>query len=135
MRTLRGLLTDRWHGTGCRGSRWQGLRMSAPTVGPDVDDVAPVPPSVERSPVGGGRTTDVAWHHLAAEDVLDRLGTSSDGLGEEEAKRRLEKHGFNRLQRSRPVPWWRILLDQFTSPVVLLLVAAAVVSLAIGEGG
>jgi Ca2+-transporting ATPase len=66
--------------------------------------------------------------------VLASLETTlADGLSDEEVKRRLERFGPNRLERARPVSVWKILRDQLTSVVVLLLAAAAGVSLLLGD--
>jgi Ca2+-transporting ATPase len=77
--------------------------------------------------------TDLPWHSLPAEEAVARLGTSLAGLADEEAARRLERFGENRLRRARPVSAWKILGDQFASVVVLLLAAAAVVALLLGD--
>jgi Ca2+-transporting ATPase len=52
---------------------------------------------------------------------------------DEEAVRRLKRHGPNRLAPPKPVSAPRILRDQLTSVVVFLLVAAAAVSLLLGD--
>lgn len=49
------------------------------------------------------------------------------GLSSEEAARRRARHGPNRLREEPPVPAWRILLEEFRSPLVLVLIGAAVV--------
>jgi Ca2+-transporting ATPase len=73
------------------------------------------------------------WHSLAVEDVLDRLESSPDGLDADEARRRLERYGPNRLRRAESVSALSILASQFKSLVVLLLVAAALVTLVLGD--
>jgi Ca2+-transporting ATPase len=66
----------------------------------------------------------------SVESVLDAEGTTvDDGLDGDEARRRLEQHGPNRLRTSRARPVWRILIDQFESLVVLLLLGAAAAAL------
>ena len=75
-----------------------------------------------------------AWHCLAPEAVLQSLATSlTQGLSAEEAARRLASSGRNVLQEAPPRPAWRMLLDQFRDFMILMLLAAAVVSGAIGE--
>ncbi|HDI02792.1 MAG TPA: calcium-translocating P-type ATPase, PMCA-type, partial [Candidatus Aenigmarchaeota archaeon] len=51
------------------------------------------------------------------------------GLTEEEAKRRLKKYGKNVIERKERVGALKIFISQFTSPLILLLVAAAILSL------
>jgi Ca2+-transporting ATPase len=75
----------------------------------------------------------VSWHARTAEQTLALLETRSTGLDSDEAERRLARFGANRLERVEPVPAWRVLLDQFASLVVLLLLAAALVSLFLGD--
>ncbi len=69
---------------------------------------------------------------LPGVEVLRRLGSSPGGLGEGEAARRLAEHGPNAL-RSHAASPWRVLGRQLANPLLLLLVAAALVSLFVGE--
>ncbi|MFW5949867.1 MAG: cation-translocating P-type ATPase [archaeon] len=70
----------------------------------------------------------------AVETVLDSWGVSTeDGLSEQEISRRREEHGRNELRQSERKPWWRILVEQFTGFIIILLAIAALGALAIGE--
>ena len=51
------------------------------------------------------------------------------GLTESEAARRLAHYGPNRLQQSEPTSRWRLLVAQFTEPLVYLLLGAMAVSM------
>jgi Ca2+-transporting ATPase len=63
------------------------------------------------------------------DEVLAALGTDAHGgLGEEEARLRLERHGRNELAAQKPTPAWRKLLAQFQDALVVLLLAAALIS-------
>jgi P-type Ca2+ transporter type 2C len=73
------------------------------------------------------------WHALPPTAALESLSTTERGLDHEEAARRREEHGPNRLARIQAVSAWSVLVDQFRSIVVLLLVAAMVVALALGD--
>lgn len=73
------------------------------------------------------------WHTLNASDTLERLHTSGDGLSTEEAVQRLEQYGPNRIQEVRAARWYEVLGRQFTDVLILILLAAAVVSFAVGE--
>src|SRR5512139_2127312 len=76
----------------------------------------------------------VAWHSLDPAETLLRLGVEDgSGLTEEEAARRLAEAGPNELAERGGRSPASILLDQFASVMVGVLVAAAAVSLAIGE--
>lgn len=73
------------------------------------------------------------WHVRDRGAVLSALDATDQGLGEAEAAARLERYGRNRLPEQPPVPVWRIALRQFASPLIYVLLAAAGVSLAVGE--
>jgi Ca2+-transporting ATPase len=72
---------------------------------------------------------------LLADAVAEELGVDVEsGLDTRDAAARLARHGRNELRRPHRPPYLRIALGQFVDPLVALLVAAAVVSAAIGEG-
>ncbi len=75
----------------------------------------------------------VPWHGLAPESVAERLGVGLTGLSETEVAERLTRFGPNRLEPPPPPSRWRILLRQFQSPLIYVLLAAAGVALALGE--
>jgi Ca2+-transporting ATPase len=55
------------------------------------------------------------------------------GLDPAQATERLERDGPNELRAQARVPLWKLVLRQFESPLVLILVVAAVVSGALGD--
>jgi len=55
--------------------------------------------------------------------------STPEGLSADEAAARLERHGPNEIARRKTTPIWKQLLDQFTSPLVLILIGAAGISL------
>jgi Ca2+-transporting ATPase len=77
--------------------------------------------------------TERDWHRLETADVLTRLDTVMSGLTADEARRRLDTHGKNVLQlKERHTPL-RIFLNQFTDFMILVLMAAAILSGIIGD--
>lgn len=64
----------------------------------------------------------------SADDVLDRLGTSSRGLDEREAARRRRTGGPNELVDANPPRPLALLFAQFRSVFIVILLAAAVIS-------
>ena len=64
------------------------------------------------------------WHAQPVKEVLDRLKTLLDGLSDEDAARRLARCGPNRLPLPNHASALRVLLDQFHSIVVVLLIGA-----------
>ena len=73
------------------------------------------------------------WHARTPEEVLTALGSSAHGLSAPEAAARLAASGPNRFQAIRPTPLLRILVRQFSGTLVVLLFAAAAISLASGD--
>lgn len=54
------------------------------------------------------------------------------GLSTSEARKRLQENGRNELIRTSKVDPLKILLSQFTSPLILVLIAAAIISIGVG---
>lgn len=65
------------------------------------------------------------WHALTVEDTLKRLTTTLDGVPTAEVAERRMKHGTNALPRRVRVSTIAMVLNQFRSPLVLILFAAA----------
>jgi Ca2+-transporting ATPase len=75
------------------------------------------------------------WHALSAEEALVRSESGSHGLAPTEAARRLATTGPNALRSQPPVPAWRLLLDEFRSPLIGVLLAAAALLVAVALAG
>jgi Ca2+-transporting ATPase len=74
------------------------------------------------------------WHKTTTDDVLKQLNTSLErGLTQSEVDQRLQKVGLNELVDRGTQNPWKILFDQFKSVMVLILIAAAVISLLVGD--
>ncbi len=65
--------------------------------------------------------------------VVRELESSLSGLSDDEAKKRLERHGLNRLQEKGKKSAFAMFIEQFKDYMILILIAAAVVSGVIGE--
>ncbi|WPU07734.1 HAD-IC family P-type ATPase [Pseudarthrobacter oxydans] len=77
---------------------------------------------------------DPAHHGLPLHEVVLLLGTDHvRGLASAEVARRQEQFGANALPRSRGAGILRKLARQFNNPLVYVLLAAAAVTLALGE--
>ncbi len=73
-------------------------------------------------------------HVHAADAVARRLGVvPNQGLSADEVDLRRQRHGPNRLPEAAPRRWWQRVLDQFRDFMILVLLAAAVVSGLIGD--
>ena len=80
------------------------------------------------------RASEPTWHTLEIGEVVRRLGTNAgSGLGAAEAAKRLAEHGPNSLTTARRRSAVAMVLDQFKSLIVALLVAATVLALILGE--
>ena len=78
--------------------------------------------------------TPKAWHALPWEAAARALGSDPEtGLSDQEAADRLRRYGPNDLPRPRPPGLLTLYLRQFINPLIYLLAAAAIVSVAIGE--
>jgi Ca2+-transporting ATPase len=73
------------------------------------------------------------WHQKDIQQVIDELGSSPRGLSSEEARRRLQEHGPNELKEKAKKTLVMMFLDQFRDFMILVLIAAAVISGFIGE--
>lgn len=71
------------------------------------------------------------WYRLSADETLDKLDARREGLSKEQAASRLDKHGPNTIRSDQGVSAWKVLLDQFTSPLIYVLLVALVVTLVI----
>jgi len=76
---------------------------------------------------------DHSWHALATDAVLRELGSSAYGLDDRTAAERLTAHGENRLVPEPPVSDLVLLLRQFQSPLILILIVATGVTLLLRE--
>jgi Ca2+-transporting ATPase len=74
-----------------------------------------------------------AWYKLDSTELLNRLGTDAQGISEAEAGRRLAEHGPNELTERAAKSPWRILWEQFTATMVVILIVAAVIAGSLGE--
>jgi Ca2+-transporting ATPase len=76
------------------------------------------------------------WHAAEIDEVLEALKTSLFGITDEEAARRLEVYGPNELKEEKKKQWYHLVIEQFTSILVIILIISAAVSayLSIQEG-
>lgn len=69
---------------------------------------------------------EMEWYRAAVEEAFKKLQTSEKGLSENEAKDRLEREGPNKLPEGKGSSRFQILLHQFKSPLIYILLVAAV---------
>ena len=74
------------------------------------------------------------WHTLSLQDAVGALGVDrARGLDEADVLARRARYGLNRLAEKPPRSRWLLLLDQFRSLLILVLVGAALLAGAIGD--
>lgn len=74
------------------------------------------------------------WYARTADEAIAFWQTNPyDGLSSSEVKARLNKFGFNQMAEKPPEPWWKYFLAQFQDFMVLVLLAATLISAFLGE--
>ena len=73
------------------------------------------------------------WYLKTKEQALLELKTREQGITQYEATQRLEEYGPNELKKARKLTPLRIFLEQFRSFLIIILIAAVVISLLLGE--
>ncbi len=73
------------------------------------------------------------WHSMEIEEVLSELDASKEGLSEDEAQKRLEKYGPNKLQSKKGQSRLERFLSQFKNVLIYILLVAAVITAILGE--
>lgn len=73
-------------------------------------------------------TQAAPWHALAPDAALDALGTGRAGLTADEAVRRAVRFGPNEIRGAERTSRWAILLHQFASPLIAILLIALLIT-------
>ena len=77
---------------------------------------------------------NISWYALSIEQALRQLDVDPvQGLSASEAEQRVQQFGLNALVERAGKKPWRILWEQLTGTLVLILIVAAVVSAVIGD--
>jgi len=74
-----------------------------------------------------------SYHSISAGRALKILKTSSEGLSDFEAQRRLNAIGKNELPKEKKFSYLKLFLSQFSSPLVFIILAAAFLSFLVGH--
>jgi len=76
------------------------------------------------------------WHTLSADEAALHFETNHQaGLSAAQVAERMARHGPNALQEKCRRSPWRMLLDQFTEFMIILLIVAAIISGFVGDVG
>lgn len=73
------------------------------------------------------------WHSLTRDNIIRELKTSETGLTELEAKLRLKLNGLNEIAEKKATPITKIIFNQLSDTMVLILMGAALISGFLGD--
>jgi len=73
------------------------------------------------------------WFSFDIAKTFEQAQTSGNGLSSTEAKKRLSQYGQNALLEKKKVPAWKLFLNQFNNFMILVLMAAAIISGFVGD--
>ena len=78
-------------------------------------------------------STGQFWHTYSIEATLESLAATPDGLSQAEADARLQRYGANTLPEGAQRSVTSVVLGQFSDVMILVLIAAAIISGLIGD--
>ena len=79
------------------------------------------------------KSPDMIWHLKHHDEVLLETNSKPEGLSAEQAAERLTEYGPNVLTEKKKKPLWLLFLDQFKDLMIIILMAAAVISGVVGD--
>jgi Ca2+-transporting ATPase len=86
-----------------------------------------------------GKMTTPEWHNLGIPEIFQHLEAHPEGLTAGEVIDRLTQYGRNEIIRRKPISPWRLLLKQFASFFIFVLLFAAILAFIVsylpGESG
>ena len=79
------------------------------------------------------KPNEIKYWSLSSNTVLEDFHSTRDGLTEKEAAIRLKEYGENSIKKQKKTVPRMLFLNQFKSPIILILIAATVISAATGD--
>jgi len=73
------------------------------------------------------------WHNIKLEETISHLKTTASGITSLQAQERLKEYGPNTISTKEHSSLFALIIEQFLSPLVLILVAACVFSIWRGD--
>lgn len=73
------------------------------------------------------------YYRNTVTDSLKELQSSTNGLTSAEVDKRLERDGYNELKGKKKDPIWKLFLENFKDPMVVVLLIAAIVQIVMGQ--
>ncbi|MBX3628577.1 MAG: cation-transporting P-type ATPase [Nitrosomonas sp.] len=79
-------------------------------------------------------TTENIWHSHPVEQVLQTVQTKREGLSTQEAEKRLDEHGFNRLPQTEGRTWYARLWAHINNVLIWIMLVSSVIAALLGHG-
>ncbi len=79
------------------------------------------------------KTKILECHAKTIKESLEELKSGREGLDGREVEKRQEEYGKNKLPGKKPLSIWSVILSQFKSPLIYILIIAGIISGAVGE--
>jgi Ca2+-transporting ATPase len=76
---------------------------------------------------------DEQWYQLGTDETLKKLDSRRAGLTLEQVRERLSQYGPNQLEGKKKTPPLLVFLQQFLSPLIYVLLVAAIITAAVGH--
>ncbi|SFE50025.1 cation-translocating P-type ATPase [Peptostreptococcus sp. D1] len=76
---------------------------------------------------------DKKYYLMDSDSVVEIFNSNISGLSSDEAKKRQEKFGKNELREKESDPTWKIFMESFKDPMVIILIVAAVIQIITGS--
>jgi calcium-translocating P-type ATPase len=73
------------------------------------------------------------FYQSSIEEIFKQINTSASGLTDKEAEKRLKQNGPNTLPQGKRISFVKVLLHQFMSPLIYVLIGAAILALSMNE--
>ena len=73
------------------------------------------------------------FYQKSIENIFSILKSGKKGITQENAEKYLKIYGKNELKEEKKTPLWKVILSQFTSPLIIILFVAALFSFFVGE--
>lgn len=73
------------------------------------------------------------YYRRSVTETLNEIRSSTGGLTSAEAASRLERDGYNELKGKQKDPLWKLFLENFKDPMVIVLLIAATVQIVMGH--
>ena len=73
------------------------------------------------------------WHILTSKETFDKINSSKEGLSSDDAQKRLEQFGENKIGGDSSFKWQSVLFEKINSILIYILIGASVIALLSNE--